>query len=264
VKRTNHTEDWLGLLLFGADLLLNPAPAKFLQGYESWSDRRRLRRHFRRLEERQLLRSSRGAGEHTLRLTERGRQIALGGRDPFERWQRPWDGKWRMVMFDLPTRRQSARIRLIRWLRKHHYGFLQRSVWVHPDAVEELRQALQEWADDAETVTVLEAGCAPGYSNTSIVMGAWDFDEINKRYGDYLKVAARESQLRRKAGQVPEALAQWLRDERAAWLHAVNLDPLLPQALLPPGYLGQKAAACRRAVLASVQGVWKTTTNLLL
>ena len=96
------------------------------------------------------------------------------------------------------------------------------------------------------------------------LIGAWDFDEINRRYGDYLKVASRESQLRRKAGQVPDALAHWLRDERAAWLYAVNLDPLLPEALLPPGYLGQKAAAVRQAALASVQGVWKTTTHLLL
>ena len=28
---------------------------------------------------------------------------ALGGRDPQEQWARPWDGRWRLVLFDVPT-----------------------------------------------------------------------------------------------------------------------------------------------------------------
>jgi phenylacetic acid degradation operon negative regulatory protein len=253
VHHTNKAEDWLALLLYGADLLLNPSPAKILGGYESWEYREGLGRHVRRLQQRQLLRTSRRPGDRTLQLTDRGRLLALGGRDLFDHWRRPWDGKWRMLMFDLPTRRQAARVKLIRWLRHHQFGFLQNSVWIHPDPVPQLRETLKEWADDAETATVMEATCAPGYSNAAIVEGAWDFEEINERYEDYVQVGAEASQLQRKAGNPPETLARWLRQERAAWLHAVSLDPLLPQALLPPGYLGQKAAAVRQEALATVR-----------
>jgi phenylacetic acid degradation operon negative regulatory protein len=247
----NKAEDWLALLLYGADLLLNPSPAKILAGYESWEYRQGLGRHLRRLQQRQLLQSSGRPGDRALQLTDRGRLLALGGRDPFDHWRRQWDGEWRMVLFDLPTQRQAARVRLIRWLRQHQFGFLQNSLWIHPDPVPQLRETLKEWADDAETMTVMEATCAPGYSNAAIVEGAWDFEEINHRYEDYIRVGAKASQLQRKAER--ETLNLWLRQERAAWLHAVSLDPLLPQALLPPGYLGQKAAAVRQQAMATVR-----------
>jgi len=253
VHQSAKAEDWLALLLYGADLLLNPHPAKILESYESWDYRQGFRRHLRTLRQRQLLRSPRRQGDRTLQLTDRGRLLAQGGRDPFELWRRPWDGKWRMLMFDLPIRRQTTRVKLIRWLRQHQFGYLQNSVWIHPDPVPQLRETLREWADDAETVTVVEARCAQGYSNAAIVEGAWYFEEINKRYEDYERVAAKAPQLRRKASNSTGALAPWLRQERAAWLHAVSLDPLLPQALLPPGYSGQKAAAVRQEALATVR-----------
>src|SRR6185503_3153357 len=101
--------------------------------------------HLRHLEQRQLIQPSPPASARRIQLTDRGRLVALGGRDPFECWRRRWDGKWRIIMFDLPTGRQSARVRLIRWLRRCHFGYLQRSVWVHPDPMVQLRQSLKEW-----------------------------------------------------------------------------------------------------------------------
>ena len=251
VTGSSKTEDWLALLLYGADLLLNPAPSRILANYDSWHYHHHLGRHLRRLQQRHLVRSSRRPGGQTVHLTDRGRLVALGGRDLFDHWRRRWDGRWRMVMFDLPTRRQSARVRLIRWLRQRHFGHLQNSVWIHPEPVAQLREALKEWANDAETMTVMEASCAPGYSNAAIVVGAWDFKKINRAYEEYLLLAAKASQLTR--GAASRALARWLRQERAAWLNAVDLDPLLPQALLPPGYLGQRAAAARQDALATLR-----------
>ena len=246
----NKTDDWLALLLYAADLLMNPAPAKILAGYESWDYRRRFKRHLRHLEQRQLIQTSPPASARRIQLTDRGRLVALGGRDPFECWRRRWDGKWRIIMFDLPTGCQSARVRLIRWLRRCHFGYLQRSVWVHPDPMVQVRQALKEWADDAETMMVMEASCALGFSNAAIVVGAWDFTKINKGYQEYLSLADKAPPLKRKADSAEAAWVHWLRQERAGWLDAVSADPLLPEGLLPKGYLGQQAAAARQAVLA--------------
>ena len=253
MNQTSKTEDWLALWLYGAELLLNPSPGKILGGYESVDSRRRFDRHLRRLQQRRLLQSSRLDGRRTFRLTDRGRLLAHGGRDPAERWGRRWDGRWRMVLFDLPSRRQSARVRLIRWLHQQHFGCLQRSVWVHPDTVALLRPALQEWAADAGKATVVEARCAAGFSDTAIVAAAWNFQKINQCYADYLRVASEASQRMRKGSRSGTALARWLRQERAAWLEAVSRDPLLPQVLLPPGYQGRQAAAARQAALAEVQ-----------
>jgi DNA-binding transcriptional regulator PaaX len=37
-----------------------------------------------------------------------------------------------------------------------------------------------------------------------------------------------------------KALQYWAVTEREAWLDAVIHDPLLPEKILPPGYLGQQ------------------------
>jgi DNA-binding transcriptional regulator PaaX len=31
----------------------------------------------------------------------------------------------------------------------------------------------------------------------------------------------------------------WLREEQKAWMEVMSVDPLLPESLLPQGYLGQ-------------------------
>jgi len=46
-----------------------------------------------------------------------------------------------------------------------------------------------------------------------------------------------------------KALRSWAVAEREAWLDAVTHDPLLPERILPPGYLGQRAWRQRIKVL---------------
>lgn len=43
-----------------------------------------------------------------------------------------WDGKWRVVVFDIPEGRKSARNRLRAQLRNFGFQYLQNSVWVSP------------------------------------------------------------------------------------------------------------------------------------
>src|SRR5207249_9957063 len=60
------------------------------------------------------------------RLTWQGRLHALGGRDPQARWSREWDGRWRLILFDVPTAQNSHRTRLRRYLRDKCFGYLQK------------------------------------------------------------------------------------------------------------------------------------------
>ncbi len=252
MSRKSHAEDWLMVLLWGTEKLMFPTLRNLTQSYEGREYERRLRFQFRRLEQRQLVKRDKRAGQIVYRLTELGRLAALGGRDPEARWKRPWDGQWRLVLFDLPVTRQTARQKLLRWLRENGFGYLQHSVWVHPDPLTRLVEAINEFRDDVEFFTVMQAQCCRGYSNQAIVNGAWDFPEINKRYEAYLKIAAADIRdaLQRETRHAP--LAQWLRQERLSWSHAVSLDPLLPRALHLPGYLGEKAWHARRAAFAAL------------
>ena len=38
-----HSQDWLALLLYGLDMVLNPKPYKWLETFEEWDYRTRLR-----------------------------------------------------------------------------------------------------------------------------------------------------------------------------------------------------------------------------
>ena len=242
-------EDWLGLLLWTTECALFPTWGNLTGSFEAWAHRNRWRQQWDRLEQRQLIARERRAGALVCRLTERGRQKALGGCNPETGWQQPWDGLWRQVLFDLPSGRKQIRVSLWRWLRDHHFGYLQHSVWVHPQPVPEVLEALGEYRRDVETFTIMEARCAPGYSDQAIVTGAWDFDEINQRHDAYVRHATvSEVELKRLAA-TPAALAGWLRGERLAWQHAAALDPFLPRVLWPRSYRGEVAWQLRRHTL---------------
>jgi hypothetical protein len=66
----------------------------------------------------------------------------LGGRDPEAQWARPWDGQWRLVLFDVPTGQNAQRERLRRYLRDKGFGYLQNSVWISPDPLTAEREVL--------------------------------------------------------------------------------------------------------------------------
>jgi phenylacetic acid degradation operon negative regulatory protein len=244
--------DWALAVLWGAEQLMMPTWRNLFESYEAWECRRGFQNQLAYLQRRGLARREHHTQDLVYRLTELGRLAALGGRDAEQQWNRDWDRKWRMVLFDLPAGRQALRQKLLRWLRQNGFGYLQNSVWIHPHPLTEVAAALDDYRDDVESLTIMEAQCCAGYSNEAVVTGAWAFDEINKRYAAYLdsfgKVAPK--MVAGRAGF--ERAGRWLRSERVAWEHAFSLDPLLPRALLPRGYLGVKAWQARRRVLSAL------------
>ncbi|MFN7341937.1 MAG: hypothetical protein ACK5TA_01230, partial [bacterium] len=72
------------------------------------------------------------SGKRLHRLTEAGRNAANGGRDPEVAWATPWDGKWRLFLFDIPEAENTKRRQLTRALAKAGCGCLQGSVWISP------------------------------------------------------------------------------------------------------------------------------------
>jgi phenylacetic acid degradation operon negative regulatory protein len=245
-----HAREWLLAMLWGLDQITDPRLSRAFETAEQWEYRHRLRHTFRRLEHEGLVRRQKHLDRLVWSLTDLGRLAALGGRNPEARWARPWDGTWRMVLFDLPEKRHSLRKQLLRWLHQNHFGYLQDSVWIHPDPLQEVAATLEEFRDDVESFTIMESQCGAGYANDAVVRGAWDFSEINRRYTNYLqRYADRPPKL--SAGTTGRVAKQWLREEALVWHHAFDLDPLLPNAVLPAGYQGVHAWQARRHILTA-------------
>lgn len=241
------TEQLLYTLLWTADTLMRPTWRNLNDGFESWAWRNGLTRRLAELERRKLI--ERRAGPtlaRVVRLTEAGRLAAIGGRDPLARWGRRWDGRWRLVLFDLPSHRGELRKRLWRTLRlQQQFGYLQNSVWITPDPADSVRSLLGGTSVEADAFVVFEGRPAGGETDADIVTAAWDFEAINHRYEQHQRVLA----ARPRAG--PQ-LATWAQRENAAWRDALRIDPLLPAALLPRGYRGQTALAERKRAFAQL------------
>jgi phenylacetic acid degradation operon negative regulatory protein len=243
------TEEFLYFLLWTADtLLMRPTWRNLNDPFETWVHRNGLARRLRYLEQEKLLERHPAAElGRVVRLTETGRLAALGGRDPAGRWARAWDGRWRLVLFDLPSKQRELRMRWWRHLRTAGFGFLQNSVWITPDSLAETERVLARESIAVETLTLFEGRPAGGETDAQLVAGAWDFAKINALY----------EQHQRLLRELPTATdfsvwREWAHRERTAWNTAVRLDPLLPQTLLPPDYAGKKAWAARRQAFAKL------------
>ncbi len=234
-------EEALMTLMWAGGMLVRPTLANLTESFEGWQWRYGLRRSLARAERRGWLQRTERGSAIVYRLTNLGKLAAMGGTDLPARWRRRWDGRWRQVLFDLPAQRRQVRMKFWRWLRQNGFGYLQNSVWIHPDPIEEVIDALTEFREDVETFLLMEASCSRGYSNEAIVAGAWDFDEISKRHRAYISAAALSARAAARLRDSPSALKAWLTRERVAWEHAIEIDPILPRVLSPADYAGERA-----------------------
>jgi len=244
------TEEFLNLLLWATEQLLRPTFRNLMESYESWAYRNGLLPQLAKLERQQLVeRDPKARGDRLYRLTEQGRLHALGGRDPQAAWSRHWDGRWRLVLFDVPTNQNAQRARLRRYLRSRTFGCLQGSVWITPDPVHNEREILGGSRINVGSLLLLDARPAAGERDEDLVAGAWDFAGINDRYTRHLRVLDRCPLGELKDSAAARRLRRWAAEEREAWLSAVQSDPLLPERLLPADYRGRRAWTQRTTVL---------------
>jgi phenylacetic acid degradation operon negative regulatory protein len=250
IRMQTKTEEFLHLVLWASETLSRPTWRNLTESFEGWAYRRGLLRQLQRLEEQQLLeRQTGGPRDRLHRLTEAGRLRALGGRNPEACWKRHWDGRWRLILFDVPEVRSSARNKLRRYLQSRSFGYLQNSVWITPDPVSEERALLAGGSVDVESLIVLEARPCAGESDVEIVAGAWDFVEINEHYAKHREVLARRPRRRLDTEAAAKVFYRWLSEEREAWMDAMWRDPLLPESLLPRSYAGQLSWRSRLAAM---------------
>jgi phenylacetic acid degradation operon negative regulatory protein len=253
------TEELLLFLLYSSDMLMRPTLRNLTDSYESWAYRNGFLRQLTRLEKLKLIESDPGStDERIVRLTEAGRLHALGGTDPEARWSRPWDGMWRLVLFDLPRGQNAHRERLWRYLRNNRFGLLQNSVWITPDPLREERDLLSGDRINVESLLLMEARPCANESDAEIVDGAWDFKRVNHRYARHLKVMEKRPTGSLRDGATARALRRWAAEEREAWLDAMSIDPLLPECLLPRDYLGRDAWNRRKEVFRQAGQQLKT------
>lgn len=74
---------------------------------------------------------------HIFRLTEKGLDRLFSRFPKLKYGNRPWDGYWRVVFYDVAEAERKLRERLRHELKRLNFKYLQKSVWLTPFPVEE-------------------------------------------------------------------------------------------------------------------------------
>lgn len=237
----------LVLLMLGAEGV-EASGRMLVEWWQRNSRRGRAAAILRKLQESGWITSGPGPiDERIFRLTGQGQQRVWGEIDPPARWGRPWDGMWRLAMFDVPQAQVALRTKLRRKLRELRFGWLQNSVWLSPDPVSKLMEELSARKVSVESLLFIEGRPAGGETDAELVAGGWDFVRLTKMQADYLKFLRQRPALGRSTKGTE--WAAWLDAEHRAWHAVARLDPFLPDALLPAGYAGKEAWQARQETL---------------
>lgn len=231
-----------------ATISLNPCLKNF-SSTRNWEDFD-LNRKLRDLAARGVISLPSPADPRTVRLTEAGARLLHGGMDPEPRWARAWDGRWRMVLFDVAEQERPVRTKLRSMLAGARLGCLQRSVWISPDSLEALRADIRKLTANPGALLFFDGRPSAGESDAALVAGAWNFDRINAAYRAVMELDAAPP----ATGGAARTWHHWMERERTAWSAAIGRDPFLPEALHPPGYLGPAAHRAHRAALRRAAG----------
>ena len=96
-----------------------------------------------------------------------------------------WDGRWRLVIFNLPEKQRDLRDRIRRALNRLGMGILQPSVWISPkdikNEVEEIRQRLHL----ENSLKFFEVGRNRSLDKT-IIEKSWNLPDLDDDYKKFI------------------------------------------------------------------------------
>ncbi|MBI4127888.1 MAG: CRISPR-associated endonuclease Cas2 [Parcubacteria group bacterium] len=152
---------------------------------------------------------------------------------PLYRENRPWDRRWRILIYDVPEEDRKMRD-AFRYVLKHYgYGSLQASVFLTPyqEAIEAIdpylrRLALRGYVLVADTQS---ATSIQGIHPRKLAFSVWHLRRLNARYRQFLDEFGNTN-----SGSHPIVVA-------TAYWNILRDDPQLPFELLPSGWQGEEA-----------------------
>jgi phenylacetic acid degradation operon negative regulatory protein len=197
-----------------------------------------------RLKRRGILHASRRGGAAGYELSEEGLAIVReGDARIFRRERASLDDGWILAVFFVPESQRHRRHVLRSQLTRLGFGTAAPGVWVAPahlyDATAEMLQRL----DLAGNTDLFRADHLAFGDLSEKVQQWWNLGQLEQHYGRFLEVHGPVLQRwrRRRSPRPAEAFADYVR-VLTDWRQLPYLDPGLPAELLPPDWIGIRAA----------------------
>ncbi|PSR34124.1 MAG: transcriptional regulator PaaX [Sulfobacillus benefaciens] len=149
----------------------------------------------------------------------------------------PWDNKWRVFVYAVAETRRTLRDQLRKELAWYGMGQIAQSTWISPNAIETMLQSIiDEYLGQDEASVFLADHLG---DSDQLVKRCWDLDRIRFLYEQFIE----------QWHPVQEQVQNWSDNE--AFVHRIqlvhefrkffNIDPQLPESLLPAEWAGYAA-----------------------
>lgn len=180
-------------------------------------------------------------------LTERGKKRMEEAAGRIYRIEaEKWDGKWRMLLYNIPEEKRQIRDELRKELIWSGFGLLSNGVWITPNNLKNQINDIIDKYNIRECVHFFTADNEGPQSNKQIITNCWDIDHINKQYQMFIKFYEGEMVENRQKLEEGKMSNQDCFVERTLLVHhyrkSLFIDPGIPQELLPEKWLGEQAA----------------------
>ncbi|MEW6455574.1 MAG: PaaX family transcriptional regulator C-terminal domain-containing protein [Acidobacteriota bacterium] len=180
-------------------------------------------------------------------LSEKGKEWMLKGKHrALEREPKPWDKKWRLLVYTIPEELRSLRDTLRDELRRLGYGSLGSSLWISPYDFKEELERIFDKLKVAEYVETFEAKYTGFREEQELISKVWDIRGLERCYKEFYNqyaslLAAHKRKIERKEAVDPgECFVQRFR-LTVEFIDIAMDDPMLPLELLPVNWAGSKA-----------------------
>lgn len=181
-------------------------------------------------------------------LTERGqKRIDEAAKRIFKLMPETWDGKWRILMYNIPEEIRNVRDELRKELVWSGFGTLSNSCWISANNLEKQVFDLIEKYEISDYVDFFVSKYAGPQENIRLVEKSWNLDEINEKYLEFISVYSQRYIIDKNEIQKGNKTDADCFVERTKLVHEYRkflfIDPGLPEELLPEKWLGSHAAS---------------------
>jgi phenylacetic acid degradation operon negative regulatory protein len=186
------------------------------------------------------LRSERVGRRVRWTLTVPGRQLLATGAEriySFGTDGRDWDGRWLMILVSVPESMRDLRHRLRTRLTWAGFGTPTPGVWISPriEAEADARQILADLALPTTAMSFVGTYGSLG-EQADMVAAAWDLAEVADGYQRFI------TEFDDRVPTSPDGVLRAQTRLVHEWRRFPFLDPQLPRELLPPRWIGARAA----------------------
>ncbi len=235
------------------DLLLTSGQS-YLRGWNQKEKATGYRSALYRLHKAGLIaRRPRDGGAPVLQITPRGAERRDACLRPTRYWNRKWDGRWYVLMYDVPEKQRPYRDSLRAFLERLRLGCLQNSVWITPWDIRPEFADLSSAAAVHNYAYLFVMETVLGRDPVELAQSAWPFYELHEKQQWYLTVYTENLAKLKEGGATSSELLDLARSETNAYSISMQDDPLLPRILWPSDYLGEQVFVLHRQLIQEVR-----------